>query len=349
MSGHPRPAWTLTADGSAITAALAPRLISLTLTDNRGLEADTLELVLDDADGRLDLPMRGTELRLALGWQGQGLIDKGSYTVTDVEHAGTPDTITVRATSANLRGALADLRERSWHQTSVGAIVRKIATEHGLTPAIEPTLDRASVGHLDQANESDINLLTRLAREHDAIATIKAGRLLFLAAGQGTSVSGAELPTLTIERRQGDQHRFSLADRDQASTVVASYQDSRSSKRGSVRYAGPAGERPSQTKSKAIAADTGNTLTLRHVYASKGNAQRGAKSAWERAQRGAASFSISLALGRPDLIPECPVRVQGFKPLIDGQPWIVKALTHTLGDGGLTTSVELEVLLETAA
>ncbi|WP_353324412.1 contractile injection system protein, VgrG/Pvc8 family [Chitiniphilus shinanonensis] len=189
----------------------------------------------------------------------------------------------MRATSANLRGALADLRERSWHQTTVGAIVRKIAAEHGLTPAIEAALDHAAIDHLDQANESDINLLTRLAREHDAIATIKAGRLLFLPAGQGASVSGAALPTLAIERRQGDQHRFALADRDQGSVVAASYQDSRSSKRGSVRYAGPAGEKPARAKSKAIDADTGNTLTLRRQQGQRATRRQvgvGACAAW---------------------------------------------------------------------
>lgn len=34
--------------------------MSLTLTDNRGFEADQLDLELDDADGQIVLPRRGT-------------------------------------------------------------------------------------------------------------------------------------------------------------------------------------------------------------------------------------------------------------------------------------------------
>lgn len=47
--------------------------MSLTLTDNRGFEADQLDLELDDADGKIVLPRRGAVITLALGWKGQPL------------------------------------------------------------------------------------------------------------------------------------------------------------------------------------------------------------------------------------------------------------------------------------
>jgi mRNA interferase RelE/StbE len=37
------------------------------------------------------------------------------------------------------------------------------------------------------------------------------------------------------------------------------------------------------------------------------------------------------------------VTVSGFKPEIDETPWLMKRATHTLGDGGFTTALELEV------
>lgn len=342
---HPSPSFTLTADGKDVTGNIAARLMSLTLTDNRGMDADTLEITLDDADGKCDLPPRGTVLRLALGWRGQVLVDKGSYTVGEVSHSGSPDTIRVQATAADLRGALTDKRDRSWHRTTVGAIVRKLASEHNLQPVLSDVIAGREVAHLDQTGESDLNLLTRLAQHHGAIATVKDGRLLMIKAGQATTASGKPLPELLIERKQGDQHTFTLADRDQASKVKATYQDTQSGKRGEVIYAGGKAK-PKKAKSGDIDADTGNVVTLRHVYASKGNAERAAKSAWEKAQRGAASFSITLALGRPDVTPECPVRVSGWKPVIDNQPWLITKAVHSLGDGGLTTQIELEVLLD---
>ena len=80
--------------------------MSLTLTDNRGFEADQLDIQLDDSDGKLALPARGALLSLGMGWKGAPMIFKGEYTVDEVEHSGAPDSITIRARSADLRGSL---------------------------------------------------------------------------------------------------------------------------------------------------------------------------------------------------------------------------------------------------
>lgn len=61
-----------------------------------------------------------------------------------------------------------------------------------------------------------------------------------------------------------------------------------------------------------------------------------------RIERGAATLEIELAIGQPALMVQTPVQVRGFKPKIDGQDWLCKAVEHTLGDNGLTTRLELE-------
>ena len=62
-------------------------------------------------------------------------------------------------------------------------------------------------------------------------------------------------------------------------------------------------------------------------------------------QRGVAEFSISLATGRADIYTETPVRVSGFKRVIDEQDWTITKVTHFLNNSGFTTSLELEVRL----
>ena len=52
--------------------------MSLTLTDNRGFEAEQLDLELDDSDGQIVLPRRGAVIQFALGWKGQPLFRKGA-------------------------------------------------------------------------------------------------------------------------------------------------------------------------------------------------------------------------------------------------------------------------------
>ena len=46
------PAFMITLNGDDITQNLSDRLISLIMTDNRGFEADQLDIELDDSDGR---------------------------------------------------------------------------------------------------------------------------------------------------------------------------------------------------------------------------------------------------------------------------------------------------------
>lgn len=68
--GNKTPAFSISIEGKDITTVLDNRLMSLTLTDNRGFEADQLDLELDDADGKIVLPRRGAVLRWR--WAGRG-------------------------------------------------------------------------------------------------------------------------------------------------------------------------------------------------------------------------------------------------------------------------------------
>jgi uncharacterized protein len=90
-------------------------------------------------------------------------------------------------------------------------------------------------------------------------------------------------------------------------------------------------------------ANPDNVKVLRHTYANKANAERAARAEWQRIQRGVANFRITLARGRPELFPELPASVQGWKPEIDGTGWVVAKVTHQLSDRGYVTGVKLEV------
>lgn len=88
-----------------------------------------------------------------------------------------------------------------------------------------------------------------------------------------------------------------------------------------------------------------NVFSLTTVYSSKATAMRAAKAKWEKLQRGVAKFSLTLAMGRADLYPETPVKVSGFKSVIDAQPWLISKVTHSLSKNGYTTQLDFEVLL----
>ncbi|HCH7366087.1 TPA: phage late control D family protein, partial [Salmonella enterica] len=149
------PAFSITIEGKDVTTVMDTRLMSLTLTDNRGFEADQLDLELDDTDGLIALPRRGAVIQLALGWKGQPLFPKGAFTVDEIEHSGAPDRLTIRARSADFRETLNTRREKSWHQTTVGEVVKEIAARHNLKVALGKDLTDKALDHMDQTNESD--------------------------------------------------------------------------------------------------------------------------------------------------------------------------------------------------
>lgn len=322
-----RVAWRVTLDGRDLTDRIRPRLLDLTLTESRGDEADQLDLRIHDKDGRMEIPRKGVEITLAIGWEGTGLVEKGRFLVDEAQHEGTPDIITVRARSADLTAALRTRKERSWHGVTLGAILQQIAGEHGLQPRIAPELAGTSILHLDQAGESDANLLTRLGKRFDAAATVKAGALVFLKIGGGTTADGKSLPGFEITRRDGDRHRWAEADRDKYSGVRAYWHDKAGANRKSV-----------------LVGDSGDAKRLKATYNSEGEALQHARAEWSRLQRGAGTFAYTLALGRPELYPEMRGRVRGFgKPQIDEPAWLIAKVTHTItGSGGYTTAVEME-------
>lgn len=434
-----QPAYAISVDGVDITNVVNSRLMNLTVTDNRGFEADTVEITIDDGDGMVEIPPKGAKVRVAIGWSDTGTVDKGSFTVDEIEHSGAPDQLVIRARSADLRTGLTEKREQSWHDTTVGGVVTAIALRNDLQPALSSTLEPIEVAHFDQTNESDVNMLTRLADMHGAIAAVKDDHLLFMPAGLGQTASGKLLPVATIQRTDGDRHRFAVSDREAYAAVRANYFDVKQGKRGVVmvnektakllREQLAAKQRAANahanstdpaftilhvyaSKAKAIAGakhelakrvytqvkasyvdtkhkqkgqvlvtnktvktlsteklkstsglpdalpattdtandptfnDAGNVLTLRHSYATKDNAMRAARAAWDRLQRGLANFGITLAYGRPELMPEMPIKVVGFKPQIDAIDWTLTKVVHNLGDGGYTTQLELETKVD---
>jgi len=328
MSDH-IPAFKVSIEERDITAIISPRLINLTLTLCRGDESDQLDISLDDSDGKLALPPRGAQIALALGWQSSGLVDMGKFTVDEVEHSGAPDTVTLRARSANLIDTFKQPQERSFHKTTLGAIIEAIAFEHELVSGVSARLRDTAIEHIDQTHESDAAFLRRLGKKYDAVATVKNDTLLFIPINQSRTASGKALPVIAITRALGDGHRYHIAESDSYSGVRAFWHDERYARRRSV-----------------VAGVAGNSKRLRTMFANETDARTAAVAEWQRLLRGLATFEMSLALGNPAVFPQSPVTVTGFKPEIDATEWLSVKVTHSLGGNGFTTRVEFETKTE---
>lgn len=342
-AAHLTPIWRITVNGNNVSDRIQPRFVSLHITDDRANDADEVELVVSDHDGRVELPDTGDVVEVAIGWLAEptaapyrqfdsdemgfpvGLIDKGRYTVQAIEYAGTPDTITIRARAANLLDSLRGLRDESWHDTTVGAIVNSVAARNSIKATVDKEVASRKVKHADQLSESDASFLRRLAQTFDCICTVKNGALLFSQARAARTPSGKPLPPVLITRGDGDQHRWSRADRDAYSGVRAMYNNVKTGNRKAV-----------------VAGISGKAKELRTTFASEADALAAARAEWLRIQRGIFDFEITLAYGRADIIPQRPALVAGFKRKIDETPWIVTRVRHSLEGGGYTSQLTLE-------
>jgi hypothetical protein len=62
-----QPLFQILANDKDITAKINNRLISITVTDERGLQSDSVNIELDDRDNKLALLPTGAELKIHLG------------------------------------------------------------------------------------------------------------------------------------------------------------------------------------------------------------------------------------------------------------------------------------------
>lgn len=325
----PKPALQVLLDGRDLTDRLRPILSSLKIEEARDSDADELELVLVDRDGRTPLPPKGAVITVSLGFEGKPLVRKGAFRIDQRSLSGAPDIMTLKARSADFTADLTARRDQSWSGATLGAVLGEIAGRQGLKAVVSPELAAIQVPLLDQSRESDAALLKRLGKRYDAVATIKAGRMIFAPIGQARTAGGRALPGFEILRAMGDQHTWEEADRERYTGVSAKWHDVAAAETKTVKVGG--------------ADDQGRRKRLRRTYGSEGDARQAAESENRRLARGQATFRYTLAIGRPELYPEQQGRILGFgHQEIDGRTWVIERATHTWGPNSGITSLELE-------
>ncbi|QHM72469.1 phage late control D family protein [Mixta intestinalis] len=351
------PDFLIQINNKDVTTSFRERLIELKLSDNRGFEADRLTISLDDTDGQLVLPPRGGFIKLFIGWKGQALLEKGEYIIDTVTHSGAPDKLSITANSIDYRGRMNVRREASYHETTLEAVVKQVAERHRLKPVIAEKFKNIEIKHIDQTQETDSAFISRLASLYGAVAVIKMENLLFFEPGGAVTASGKPVPPLTLVRQDGNTHIFSIADRGAYTGVVARWLDTKDTQpkqvtlqrknKGQSHTTGQQGAEKSQTSTEPdsyLMGSADNVLVLSAIYKNKEEAISAAKAKWQEFQRSVATFTLKLANGRADLIPEMPVKVSGFKSVIDAQSWLIKSVEHSISNGGYINTLELEAV-----
>lgn len=320
------------ADQVDITAAVLSRMVSITVTDESGTKSDTVEIVLADHDptAALAIPSTGAELDVFVGYDGMPA-HLGLYVVDEVEVAGWPGTMTIRGKAAPFttgKGGKTDLqtqKSRSWPAgTTLSDLVAKIASEHGMEPAVSQSLADKVLPHLAQTEESDMSFLVRVARRFDAIAKPAGGKIVMAKRGESKSASGQSLPPIVVHPSENTSYRMTIATRESKGTVIAYWHDRRANKRHEVKIG-----------------DGEPVRRMRQWYPDEATAREAAQSEVGRRERGEHKLSLTLP-GNPGLMAESPLVAVGFRPGVDGE-WLVTRVVHNITKaGGYVCDLEAE-------
>lgn len=330
-----------------ITENLRPRLLSMTIDDARGLEADALTLLLDDSDGRIMMPQRGTILRVYIGWKGRPLFCKGDFVIEELHHSGAPDQLKVVGRSANLSNSLMEKGSHSYDKTTLGAMVLQIAKRNELGAEVADQLASIEIEHEDQTGVTDAQFLTTMATKYGATVTIKEDKVLMLVRGANKTVSGQEIPQLLLTRKDGDKHDYQVVSQMHFSGVKASWIRLDKASRGTVRVFRVIPENQPDRFPGTARQDIPLPLYERYAlipgqFKTQEEATEAAKADWKKRQAMTASMTFVIAQGMPVLIPETPIRLSGFKTMIDAQQWTVIKVNHVIDNNGFRTTVNLE-------
>lgn len=331
------PTYKLTAGDIDITDLIRANLIDLSVSDSAGIESDTLDINLSDRGG-IAWPSKGAGLSFWLGY-GDDPDFKGLFYVDELDHSGSPDSITIHAKAMDRQSLAKELKTRDWSGKTLGQVVSQMATEQGLIPAISESFQALVVREsLIQLNESDLHFLTRLAKEVGAIAKTKAGRLLFVEQGVSLTAGGNEMPSISINRRDCSGHQYQERGANAYSRVSATYyewvENTRTwwwrSRTYFVR----------QTNEITVGASVGNIKKLPDYFPSESAAQQAANAELNRLNREKSTLSLSLSQGDTRLMAEMRLTVSGFIDRINESDWIISDVSHSLsGSGGLSSSI----------
>ena len=328
----PVPVFYIFADGEDVTDRFkAGGLVSMTITDNVGLKSDTLQIVIDDADGRIAAPKTGTVLTARGGYLDGEIRNFGQFTVDQVTFSGYPQQIQIDAQSVAAASTAKQQRPKDYRKEeypTYGDIFKEVAGRAGLSLSISSEVASIKVEYEAQGEEKELEFAARLGRKLDAFVSIKSGRMFVAPRGSGLSASGQQMPTIVVARGVNLlDYSATWMDKPKHSTVKATWYDRKKNKQ--------------ETVEESTDMD-GPDYLIREPYQTEEEAKQAAKTKAGQLKRAQANASFSID-GAPSASAGAFVICSNTRPGVDGA-WYAKTVTHNfLSSGPYTTSLDCEV------
>ncbi len=315
--------------GDRLTRALLGRSASLTVTDAKDREGDTIEITLDDRDGKIVIPDGGTELiDLYIGYVETDLLWFGRYTIDEISASAPPCMITLSGKSADMQSALKAPKHGFTAETTVGDWVKSIAERNGLDTDIAADLAQLPLPQLNWRSESDLHLLNRVADRLGAMVKFDKGVLRFKwPAGKRLLAGDTDIDITVIQGNAVTRYNWRATSRTQYNAVQGFYYDKHKAQRVAVTVGETHVEGP--------------VLEVRHDSDDADSAYQAATARKDALDKSTASLSLTMT-GNPKLRADQIILIEHLRSGIDGA-WAIKSAQHRFdGSGGYVTTIECE-------
>lgn len=326
-----RPFVRVTINGLPILGFVFSQLSSVRVTDAAGFVSDTAEVTFANVTplSRFAMPDPGAEVEVELGYLGK-FNHMGLYIADEIEEASPPRAITAvcRAKAqGETQSGYAPIHQqnsRSWPAgMTLQAIASTMAGENGLELGITDAAASIVPGHIDQIDESDLSVLTRVAVAHDLIAKPAGGVLFIGRRADAIKASGEPTPTITLAETDVTRWAMRRSLGEATGTVIATYRDLHQGKDIEVKVG-----------------DEEPVRRLRQRFRTEEEARSVADAEARRAGRAKESLEIEMP-GNPSVVAEGKVIPFGFSSAASGE-WIVETATHEVSEAGYRTMIQAQ-------
>lgn len=223
------PAWRLRINGRDITRDVTPMVTKVTYTDHWTGKVDDLEVTVEDAAGRWRAawyPQKGDTVEAWIGYSDEAVVPCGKFQIDELEFAGKPDTMTIRALATGVRPTLRTRRSVGYEGQTLQEIAQAVAARHTLTLVGRFDEPQLRLERITQRDEDDLTFLTRVADLYGYVFTVRGEQLVFYR----VAPLEAEPPIVTVRRRDVKEYRFKDKAREIYRAVVVAYENPKTKK-----------------------------------------------------------------------------------------------------------------------
>ena len=292
------------ANGYDVTQKLMRHLLSLRLIDEIGISADEVSIKVTNQFKR---PKYGDEIKVWIAGAYYGLFIVQTTTKTHTD-------LTIKATATNFTNTLKKKHNRSFENIKICELIAKIAAENSLRYKCDGDF---LFRHLAQTNESDLNLLARVAKDLGAQFNIKNDTIIFLKHKEENTA----LPKFHIDKKEVLSYSIKHNAKTIYKSIKAIWHDTKTNRQKEISYR--SGE---------------PQYILRSSFNNEAEAFKKAKALYQTLNRGSVNGDLT--------IPGKEIRAGGVLVLRnfgeDDGEYSIKRVVHTIDSSGYRARVEFE-------